>query len=222
MPALDHSQHNTLTPSNTTFNITVTSTTGNLLILSIATNASAAKVTAVSGNVNGAFTQVGAGGTTPIPAQIFYFQNAATGTTTVTVTIGGSGAQCGYAWYDVSGMKTSSALETSLVLDNQTATANPQGPSVTTSGSSDFIVSLCSPANAITAVASPFNPGDFFDSTITGTGFAHVLNGAANTYNPSWTQSSSGTWSGVTAAFSAASSAVAGWKSPVAGPSYAI
>lgn len=217
--AINHTQSGQNASGTNT--ITVTSTTGNLSVLSISSNNSSGTVSAVSDNKNTTYTQIGTGViSVSSHAQMFYFPSAVTGATTVTVTFGTS-SEYAYQWFDLAGALSVSPLETSTSLSAQGPGANPSGPSVIVTGTADFICSLLCTSTTVTAVASPFT-GSFPDPANTGTGFAYDNTTNSGTYSPNWTMTS-GTWGGITAAFKAVQTSVPpGWPIPTAGPCFAI
>lgn len=202
---INHNQNGQNNSGTTTVTITVTSTTGNLLVLAFSTNSNANVATAVSDNVNGSYTQVGGNATGGTASMAMWRKdNAATGATTITVTLNNAVENCWNFW-DLGGAAAASPLETSTPLSNQGPAANPSGPSVIVSGTADIILSGACTTTGITAVASPFT-GAFPDAANTGSGFAWDNTSSSGTYSPSWTMTS-GTWGGITAAFKAAAAA---------------
>ena len=196
----------------------------------MSTNSETHFATGVKDNVNtGGYAQAGSNVLSgSSSAQIWYQAAASNGATTITVTMNTNVEWC-YWFFDLGGAASSSVLETSAVLTNQSSAANPHGPSVAVVGTADFICSaICTITGATAVNASTGAPtgswtGAFPDAANTGSGFAYDNSTGSGTYFPAWTMTS-GTWGGVTAAFKAAVSAVVvpGWKTPTAGPSYAI
>lgn len=217
---------NPLSDSSFTITFNVTASTGNLAILAV----SGAGVTGHLTNVptdnklntwlaaDAAATDTNTGQT-----RIYYVVNPTVGIATITlVTTGSSGQTYSLVFYDCAGADTSSPLESHSTLSTQGASTNPIGPSITPTTNGGIVVTAISTQTGVTAIASPFNPADIINGVSTGSGIAHNLYASAINFNPSWTQTS-GTWDAAIAAFKPASSGViAGWKSPTAGPSYAI
>ncbi len=110
-----------------------------------------------------------------------------------------------------------SFLTAAQTSNQTTATTNPVGPSVTSSGSGIVISDLSSTGTAVTAAASPFQ----FVQTSYGDGLAYVVNGASGTFSPSWTTQTAGRWAGFTAAFLGATSGGPGPISVSVAPSTA-
>lgn len=219
-------------PSGTN-TITITSSTGNLLVLQVSMNSGANSVTGVSDNINGAWLQAGTNGVVSSGAmsQVFFKQGASTGATTITLTVS-SNTEYAYQWFDLGGAATSGALEGTTVLSNQTAAANPSGPSLVVTGKADFICAQIGTSTSVTAVNSSSGAptgswtGTFPDPSNTGSGFAYDNSTGSGTYSPSWTMAS-GAWGGVTAAFVAAGFGSPGYVelfrgTNTAGPSWAI
>ena len=125
----------------------------------------------------------------------FYGLNVPSGITSVQVT--NSQPVGGMAIAVLEANNVASFLTAAQTSNQTTATTNPVGPSVTSSGSGIVISDLASTGTAVTAVASPFQ----FVQTSYGDGLAYVVNGASGTFSPSWTTQTAGRWAGFTAAF---------------------
>lgn len=198
---LKHQQSGQNALGTTSVPLTVTSTTGNLLVLFFSTNGVSGAATGVTDNKNSGYTQINtAVSSSTAQLTAFYFPNAVTGVTTVTVTLANAVENC-WGWYDLAGALSASPLETSTPLTTQTPAANPSGPSVIVSGTTDFVCSAICTTTSTTAVGSPFT-GFFPDPANTGSGFAYDNTVASGTYSPNWTMAS-GEWGGITAAFKA-------------------
>lgn len=134
--------------------------------------------------------------------EIWYAPNCTAGITglTVVTTVPPSNFFY-YAFFDCVGANVNPLEQPPVSLTGQSATTNPVGPAITTLSSGGIVLSMNSPGEDITAVASPF--------TIVGTapfGFAYYLTPLPATYSPSWTQNSSASWGGSTVAFKPTSS----------------
>jgi hypothetical protein len=182
----------------------VASSTGNLHIVIFGLSGAASTVTSVTNQRSEVYTSSGfSGSSTASVASVFiyYLPAAAAGITSITITA--SASILGAVVYDCSGAASSSPLDVATGLSNQVASVNPQGPSINAATSGGIVVAGIEVANSIVApnVDSPF----IFDTSDANSGgYAHTLNSASGTFNPRWTQSASGAWGGVIAAFKAA------------------
>jgi hypothetical protein len=107
------------------------------------------------------------------------------------------------AW-EVAGIRTDAPVDKAVVVDNQVASGNPLGPSITTSEAGEFVVSVVIVANDTTGI----HPGNAFtnDQTAFGNGWAHLTDpmAKAGSYQAQWDQSSAGVYCASAAAFKAA------------------
>lgn len=171
------------TPGSSTA-ITITSTTsGRALIVSLTSNSATANLTVASWENNGstsAYTDTTAVGRCTVcggSAYIVYQPNIAGSITSVTPVCSASVTLNGVI-LEVSGIPTSSILDTSALLSNQTATGtNPFSPALTTAASGEFIVAVVTPAQTITGI----HAGNEFtsDSVVGGNGYAHITSTSA-------------------------------------------
>jgi hypothetical protein len=189
--------------ATTSFSRSVTSTVGNLYVIAVVGGANNQNLTVTaSDNKSNTYVQTdsNARDANSPTSYIFYAKAPTTAVTQFTISIAsGTSQKYTAVFWDLSGADTTAPLEAHAILQNQTATTNPVGPSVTPSTNGGFAVAAIGPQGNATAVGSPFT-GDTFDSN-TGAGIAHNAYATAGNLNPSWTQSSSGTWDAVIAAF---------------------
>ena len=193
-----------------------TSTTGNLIVCIISTNGNGTGVVFSSMTDNGsggANTYTDVGSTATLTSQgttyIKYAKAAHTAVTSVTITTTGASAgnTIGIGWYDLSGADTSAPFGVAGALSNQTASTTPSGPNVNATTTGGIIVSglrgsvfpnTVNTTGSFTFVGEPASTQD---------GFAYLLNSSTGSQGPSWTQSSSATWMGLTASFKAPTAA---------------
>jgi len=134
---------------------------------------------------------------------IWYAKNSKAGATTLTITPNPSGNVGAAVIWEFSGIDTTSPLDQAAVLNSQGATTTPLGASVTTTASSEVIISTMMPAgttNSLTA-GNPF----INDFTFFGLGWAHLITSSAGTYSAQW-NTTSGSYGSSTVSFKAASS----------------
>lgn len=134
-------------------------------------------------------------------ADVWYAMNSVSGATTITVTpssaINGGGAVI----WEFSGADQLAALDQTAVLNNQAAMAAPSGATLTTTAANDVVISLTTAGN----VTGIFSGNAFMsDSTVEGTGWAHLITTAAGPYTAEWSTGSAATYASSTVAFRAA------------------
>lgn len=185
-------QHTLVSAGGHTATISPT-TAGSLLVVCCVSSS------AVSDNVNGAYTRVP--NTNGADANVWYFANSAAGATTITVA-----GNYNISVSEWSGILTTSPVETSAQLNNVSGAA-PVGAAVTIANAGDLLVSFVvnDPAHAITGVSAGWTGFDY-DSSATSE-VAYQIPGSTGTYAPTWTipGSSTGTNTGTVAFFPGAS-----------------
>ena len=171
-----------------------------LIVVAVQTNGSA--VTSVTDDAGNTYVPVA--GSRAIDtvevsgSELWYAKDSNAGATTIDAT-----ADTIYvmAAWEVAGIRTTSPLDTASKLDNQPATTNPVGATITTSAVGEFVVSVVLVANMITSLTA----GSAFtsDHTTFGNGWAHLTSAAApaGTYQARWNQPNSGTSCATSAAF---------------------
>lgn len=176
---------------------TVTSSLGNLGIVSLVTN-TAATVSAVADNLGQSYASVGVVGSDSGGAgntYIFYKTSSTTGVTTINITHASTGVQLHY--YDLS-TATGGQLGTGTTPFNNQAGATI-APSMTAQAAGICICPLASGSIA-TAVAGPFTLDGASGANLTFNGCsAHDLNGAGGTLTATFTAGPS--WAAVIATF---------------------
>lgn len=211
-----------ITSSGSTSTITGTPSAGNLLVAFYADRSSATfSVTSVTGACTGSWVvPAGAHSTNATGAraqQLAYCLNAAASTTVTTNYTGASDTVTpSFTEYHstVGNFFDLAAGSTNLSCVSTTCT----GPSVTTTGSNDMIVTyFSSNTNTPTATAGPFTfelGSSFTDNH--GNPLAHALNQAASSYAPVWTEGTDNTANNTVIAFSESAGGTAASK--LAGP----
>jgi hypothetical protein len=137
-------------------------------------------------------------------SDVWYANNVAAGTTTITITLSASVPNVGVVIWEFSGVSSTAPLDATAVLNSQSASATPSGASVTTTAAGDAVISLITVANSVSGIAS----GNAFtnDSLLKDNGWAHLITSSAGTYAAQWNQSPAGTYATTTVAFKAAAS----------------
>lgn len=170
-----------------------------------------------SGGAN-VYTQFGSGtahsttATSLIMNDVWYTNNATSGPTSVTVTPNaGSGSDEYVCVYEVSGCATSSVEDGGNVLSDQ-STANPTGPTVTTTTTTGFIVTILDDPHGITGGTTGGFTSDFIDGAGANSNgaFSHLITAAAGANGTSWT-SSAGNWASSIAAFKGPGGGASAW-----------
>ena len=197
--ALDHSA--TFGPITTGTANTVTSSTGNLSVVSIILGISgAAAVTSVTDDKGNTYVSAGfrTGQVGGVDVELWYAKNATTGITAITVNWSGGGN--GFiAVYDCSGAHAVSPLQAYTAWEATYADSLPAdvGPGVGYSQGGGIAISVIHSNSAVTAVGSPWT---FTGGTGGNQGFASMLPSSAGLYSPSWTTPSVSWW-GITVYF---------------------
>lgn len=198
-------QNSATNASTTSHTITLTLTAGDLVVLCVSERNYSA-VSSVTGTVNATYStartmnQDPDGGT---GAGIYYFENSAGGSETITLTTAGSIT----TYMNVArftGAKTSGALDQSNEADNVSATAHVHG-SITTTGASVICTAMCFGGSA---TATP--PGDFTQFTEANARSCNMykISTGAETNNPSTSTVQTLSSGGAIANFLEASSSV--------------
>lgn len=184
--------------------------TGNLIVVGFASlPAYAPTISSISDGAGNAYAEAGSARSVDSTGNdivdLWYAKNSKSGATTITITPSSSGQAAAVIW-EFSGANTTSPLDQTVVLNNQTATATASGGTVTTSAANELIISVMSPTGSVSGIAS----GNLFvsDSLVFGVGWAHLLTSTAGTYAASW--NASGSYSATSVSFKAATSGTSG------------
>ena len=183
------------------------------LVRGVTTGTTISSVTDNAGNI---YSEAGSAwatdSNTGAITDIWYANNTTAGATSVTITPSAGVSSAGAVFWEFSGVSTTSPLDQTVALSSQSATSTPSGGSVTTSATSDAIVSIVDVQNCVTGVLA----GNSFtsDSTLFCNGWAHLITSAAGTYSAQWSESPAGTYAASTASFKAASGNVSSTYSP--------
>jgi len=182
-------------------------TSGDLLVVGWQIGGGANTSTIISGITDsGGSTYAEAGAAQSVDSSagsandIWYAKNVPGGVTSVTITPSASVSNGGALIWEFSGADPNAPLDATAVLSNQSSTSTtPSGAGVTTTASSDAIVSLIAVQNDVTGIAS----GNAFtnDSTLKSNGWAHLITSAAGVYAAGWSVDTAGTFASSTAAF---------------------
>ncbi len=171
-------------------------------------------ITSVTDNAGNSYVEAGAARSvlsTSDMVDIWYAKNSGAGATTVTITPNPSGTTGAAVIWEYSNLDLVAPLDQTAVLNSQPATTTPAGASVTTTGSSDAVISVVVPASSITGsyTGNPF----IADSLFFGTGWAHLITSAGGTYAAQW-NTGSGSYASSTVAFKAAASGSGSTQNP--------
>src|SRR5262249_74658 len=128
-------------------------------------------------------------------AAIFYANVSTSITPTVTVQWGSSATYPEMELYEFSNIASSSSIDASLSASGNSA--NVTSGSVSTTDSGDLLFGACCVANAVTAGET----GWINTVTKNHNGVEFRLPGAIGSYNATWTESASGAYAAVQAAF---------------------
>lgn len=194
---------------NITDDCTISSTgSGNLLVALITMN----NTTSVTASMTGGGTWVqgttcrATSTTAAGSTDIWYVASSTSGATSFEVTTVSTGnPSIGIVFYELTGHNSGAPFDVCAVLSNQTASTNPQGPTVTPAAAGGAVLSLICTAGDASAVASPFTFSGGASPPL-GAGFGHRYSAPASANTPSWTNTNSA-WCGSTAAFKAAGGA---------------
>jgi hypothetical protein len=192
---------NFATDSGDTLAVTVDPTgSGNLLIAMAGGYGNGATVTGVSDGTNN-FSQVGSARATFGSGQhwtdVWILTPSASGKTSITLTITGSGNRTKYLWvFEVSGIDNPTPEAVNVVTDGSSASPLP-GASVSIAVADTFICSHSINDSVITAVGNTFTEGDIQDGNASG----YKITGATGSYNANFTANSTTTYCNSTVAF---------------------
>lgn len=186
-------QTKTCNSSSATCNITMTSTTaGNLIVVSIAMQTSAANSITLSDNVSNTYVDAGVDivDTDDFRAtKMWYVANSTGGITSITTS--SSGGQYTAIAQEWSGMASSNVIDVKGTFQEDSSVTTFPGPSLTTTNANTVIVAVLSSASAITSITNGFTD----DSHSGGSGqftvgydVGHITNTSTGTYQPKWTQ----------------------------------
>jgi len=165
-------------------------------------------ISSITDNAGNTYTEAGAARSidtnTGTVVDIWYAKNSASGATSVTITPSLSVANAGAMIWEFSGVSSTAPLDQTAVLNSQAGTTTPTGAGVTTTSSTEVVVSLAEVAGSLTGIhaGNPFTN----DSTLMSNGWAHLITSSTGTYAAQWNQSSAGAYASSTASFKAASS----------------
>jgi len=130
--------------------------------------------------------------------EIWYTPNAMPGGTMIAATAASS--VFSIDMWEVDGL-SSVTIDDVATLDDQPATTTPEGASVTTTATGDFVVSIAIVQNSVTGLTA----GSEFtnDHTTFGNGWAHLTSASApaGTYGARWNQGTAGTYCASSVAF---------------------
>ena len=185
---------------------------GHLIVVGFEGNRAADAITSISDNAGNSYVHAGNAASSDsvsnLMADIWYAANSLPGGTTITINITPSGNTGTATIWEFSGVSTTSPLDQTATLSNQSASSTPSGASVTTTGASEVIISVAVVQNNVTGISTgnPFTN----DETLNGNGFAHLITSSTGTYTPQWTQNAAGTYASSTVSFKAAGSGTSG------------
>jgi hypothetical protein len=184
-------------------------TAGNLLVVGWQIGGGAntsTSITAISDNVGNSYVEAGAAKSIDSSAgsanDIWYAKNIAGGSTSLTITTSATVNNAGLMIWEFSGADQNAPLDTSAVSNSQSASATPSGAPVTTTGTSDAVVSIVAVANDVTGIVS----GNAFtnDALLKSNGWAHLITTSSGAYAAQWNQDAAGSYASSTAAFKSA------------------
>jgi hypothetical protein len=161
---------------------------GNLVVVSwSSTWGTTPTISGVTDNVGNAYTEAGnarAVLTANDMVDFWYARNSKAGATSLTITPNPAGTSGAAVIWEFSNVDTVSPLDQTSVLNSQAATATPSGASVTTSTSSQVVISALVPGGTVNGIAS----GNAFtnDLTFFGNGWGHQISSSAGTYGAQW------------------------------------
>ena len=115
------------------------------------------------------------------------------------ITPAGSYTTVAYTFWEFSGVDTSSPLDATSTLQNQSASLTPLGPSITTTKPGELVISAVIVANNVTHI----HAGNAFtnDALPFGDGFAHLIATSTGTFNAQWDQNPTGIYASNAASF---------------------
>lgn len=201
--------------SNTNANtvaVTVSATgSGNLIIVGVG-GSSSQTVTGVSGGCSGSYLQVTGARATESGGRfsdVWYCASSSAGATTITVTFSAASTarKEGYV-HEVSGMDTSSPVDTAAALSNIASCSAPcTGAADTTTNANDYIIGVFRTAGICNNTGAG---GGFTNDDASSAGCAvHDIVSATGTYTPTYSMSSAGVGAASTVSFKAAGGAPA-------------
>lgn len=187
---------------STTSPVTIAPSTSGTLIVVAVHATSPATVTAIADDAGNSYAAIPAAHATnsspPDDLELWYASDARPGATAITVT---ANSLISAVIWEVAGIQAASPLDTATVLDSQAATTTPIGPSITTAGAGELVISVAIVANGISGT----HAGNEFtnDLRTRGDGWAHLTDPAApaGTHQAEWDQGTSGRYCATAAAF---------------------
>jgi hypothetical protein len=143
---------------------------------------------AISGVPSGGGSWVCPAGANIVDMYTCYVLSSSSGVTTITATAATTGTWRDAGFYEIA-YTGSTSLDTDNAVNNSTSSASQAAPSLTLSGSQDFILQGIYSSVVISSISGTWN----FNTEVSNTrGTAYLLNAASYTA-PTWTLSSSGT-----------------------------
>ena len=170
-------------------------------------------ISTITDNVGNVYSEAGAARAVDSTAtqmiDIWYAKNSIAGATTLTITPNPSGNQGGAVIWEFSNVDKTSPLDTTTVLNSQSATTAPSGASVAAS-SGELLISVIVPGGSLSGIYT----GNAFtnDSTFYTVGWAHLIAPSAGTYAAQWSTSAA-TYASSTVSFKSATAGSAGSSS---------
>lgn len=189
----------------TTCNIPATGS-GNLIVVAWASSGVAGTTIAgISDNAGNVYSQApgarAGNSATDEVLDIWYAKNSKPGATVLTLTPNSTGRYGAAVIWEFSNVDTTAPLSQVAVLNDQSSSTSPWGPSITTSTSGELLVSAMVGSGTVTGIFS----GNTFknDSLLMGDGWAHLIASAPGTYRAQWSNTG-GTYLGSAVSFKAA------------------
>jgi hypothetical protein len=167
-------------------------------------------ISGITDNAGNVYSEAGASRAvlaTSAMIDFWYARNSKPNATTLTITPSPGGSTGGAVIWEFSNVDTLSPLDQTAVLSSQAATTAPSGASVTTTATSEVIISALTPAGSVNGIA----PGNTFanDLTFFGNGWAHLISSSTGTFNAQWA-TTSGAYASSTVSFKAAATGSTG------------
>ncbi len=133
---------------------------------------------------------------------IWYFIATATANKAISITLSSAAANGLDIWVaEFSGNAASSPLDTDAISITATTNTACTTPSIAPAGSGELFVNIIQPATAITAVNAPWTAIGTFATSKTGAAAAFVINAGSGSEAVNDTQSGTGVWGAIEAAF---------------------
>jgi hypothetical protein len=140
-------------------------------------------------------------------ADVWYVKNSTSGATTITPTLH-FGTSYSAVFYEYSGTDNGNFDQVAM-LNNQSPSSGPTGPSVTNAGSGDVIVSVAlSIAIPVSVSGSGFTLDGSVDSATAS--MASVITTTSGSFAPVWSSTGGANWGGTTVSFKPAAAAPPG------------